>query len=276
MGSEYELSQISEHLITFGEKYPIPELIDFIGDRTDRSRKDVAYIHPLDRNVMKKLSNLPMQQMINTLINTYTDYLFYELRSNSILLTKLNYPDLFQTVTHASSVLQLPWPQVYVRDAETIAAYTAGTDEACLIVITTGLIHFLTKPELAFVIGHECGHIHSRHILFNNFVKLLSKGADNISCNLPPAAMFMMPLRHMLAKFLKEWTLAAELTADRAGLIICRDLQAATEALKKIDRTNNFTAVGSGFSTLVTKRIEELQVFWSSKAYHLIEQTGRV
>lgn len=87
------------------------------------------------------------------------------------------------------------------------------------ILLTSSIIESFSKEELLFVIGHEIGHY-----VFNHYSLPLSlifeRGSDLIS-----------PLKAMK---LSSWGRAAEITADRVGLLCCQNLNAAISSFFKL------------------------------------------
>lgn len=55
--------------------------------------------------------------------------------------------------------LSLPPPSVYVLAGEAANAFAYAAPFRSAVVVTEGLLHTLTAEELAWVIGHELGHI---------------------------------------------------------------------------------------------------------------------
>jgi len=91
-----------------------------------------------------------------------------------------------------------------------------------LIGVTAGALEGLEDTELKFVLGHELGHFLFGHNRLNG---LLSMDDDN------PSATVLPPFGESL--FLR-WRKKAEVSADRAGLLACRDFHAASRSLLKV------------------------------------------
>jgi len=103
-------------------------------------------------------------------------------------------------------------------DAVALAVHD-GDCAALHLNLTSGLLESLDDLSLLFVLGHELGHILSadRHLF------RLNRPSERLgSRSLLPAQSESIYLR---------WRRLAELSADRCGLIACRDLEAASKAL---------------------------------------------
>ena len=111
-------------------------------------------------------------------------------------------------------------PALYLQYYYAINAFTTGKKEP-LVVVYSGTIDLLEEDELQYIIGHELGHILSDHVLYHMMVQGL---VDFI--NLPAKDLIELPLYY--------WSRMSELTADRAGLLACQDLNTAIRAMIKM------------------------------------------
>lgn len=89
------------------------------------------------------------------------------------------------------------------------AAAVSCPPESPAIVVSARLLEAFTEAELRFVLGHELGHLALGHLA------------------LPLPAPGPTPLD------LYRWSRVAEVSADRAGLLCARDVEAAASALLK-------------------------------------------
>jgi Zn-dependent protease with chaperone function len=117
-------------------------------------------------------------------------------------------------------------------NAYTLAAEGSGD----MIVIHSALVEALTPEELHFVIGHESGHIHNQHCIYNTLGQILTNVAlQEMARNIPGLALVYELLKQGVGLFLNSWFRCAELTADRAGLICSGSLDAGRYALAKLE-----------------------------------------
>ncbi|HND31657.1 MAG TPA: M48 family metallopeptidase [Myxococcota bacterium] len=135
-------------------------------------------------------------------------------------------------------------PQIFIVQNPMMNAFTFATSEVDqLVVLTSGLVQALDPAELQFVIGHECGHIHNRHVVYNTLWELLTnrvarelfRGAISL---LGPAAWVgqLLALAFTAATLYTfgRWHRCAEITCDRAGLICSGDTEAAQRVNGKL------------------------------------------
>jgi Zn-dependent protease with chaperone function len=76
--------------------------------------------------------------------------------------------------------------------------------------------------ELQFIIGHEFTHVKCSHVLWQTVA------ATNPVLGRIPVLNYLLPL------FFSWWSRQAEYTADRGGLIACKDLAASQKALARL------------------------------------------
>lgn len=94
---------------------------------------------------------------------------------------------------------------------DTNAFCHGGSDDGpVLVFVSSALVQLVSAQELQFVLGHELGHF-----LFKHFTYPIPSDA-------------VEPLR------LLELRRASELSADRAGLVACQDVDAALSAILKV------------------------------------------
>jgi Zn-dependent protease with chaperone function/uncharacterized tellurite resistance protein B-like protein len=88
------------------------------------------------------------------------------------------------------------------------------------IVFNRGLIERVEHDELAFVIGHEIGHLVYDHSYVRRVFEFVYPEFDA----LPP----------LLKKLHSVWSQLGEISADRIGLLACQDYESAVRALFKL------------------------------------------
>jgi len=75
-------------------------------------------------------------------------------------------PELVGLVAELAGRAQLPMPRVFVMDNPQPNAFATGRNpQNAAVAVTTGLLHSLSREELAGVIAHELAHIRNRDTL---------------------------------------------------------------------------------------------------------------
>ncbi|MBS7625936.1 M48 family metalloprotease, partial [Candidatus Bathyarchaeota archaeon] len=110
-------------------------------------------------------------------------------------------------------------PKVYVTDLGQKNAITLGDDSEALIVLDNDLQKSLSDGELRALLGHEMGHIKSRHLAYHVTAEVLECGLAFAS-HLTNVGILSLPVKPILL----AWHRESELSADRASLIVAGDI----------------------------------------------------
>lgn len=190
-----------------------------------------AYEHPADRSalvamralsgfdvVLRKLSGLFRERSVRLLF-----------LSTGVRASSGQFRHLHDTVRDAAYTLDLEdIPELFVVQNANPNAMTLGSDRP-FIVLSTGLVDLLDTEELRFVIGHEVGHALSGHAVYRTMLFHLTRLA---------ARAVWVPLGYLglraIVAALEEWHRKSELSADRAGLLVGQNPQAALRSLMKM------------------------------------------
>jgi len=184
------------------------------------------YEYPGDRRALAVFRAIPGAGLLSKMfLNVLLKFDQADLLGSAIKVSEKQFPDLHRLVHESSEVLGIIPPAVYLKESPDLNAETFGTDEKNVYVaVTRGLVSTARSRELAFVIGHEMGHIKSQHVLYHTTAQWLAKAGKGIT------GLLSMPARIALL----AWHRRSEITADRAGLICCQDLASAQRALALI------------------------------------------
>jgi hypothetical protein len=128
-------------------------------------------------------------------------------------------------------------------------------------VIPTGALEALSAGELYFLAGHTLARVTCSHVpLLEVAAALLpasgrSSRLQELLRETATQAMDAVAIEDELARkkaqtLLHSWRLRAELTADRAGLICCRDPKAAASAIVKLTAPDAAAAQAMSGDTL--------------------------
>ncbi len=85
---------------------------------------------------------------------------------NAVEVDERTAPELVRLVAELARRAGLPMPRVYLlEEAQPNAFATGRNPEHSAVAVTTGLVRFLSRDELAGVIAHELAHIRNRDTL---------------------------------------------------------------------------------------------------------------
>ena len=212
---------------------------DFVKARKESGQKGetTLYAHPADSGVQRLLSRAPLQASVEAAVNSVLKVTFGTFLHDAVQVTPRQFPEIYALLADCAERLSIPVPRLLIGPDVPggagigMNAFTFGTDEECFIFVTSHLALQLTPEELRYVIGHECGHVHNRHVTWMTLAyvlhyQLFSKfWLDQIKYKFPLLAT-RMPL--------DTWQRRAEVTADRAGAICARDVEVGARALIKL------------------------------------------
>lgn len=191
--------------------------------------QSTQYEHPFDREALEAVRKLPgFDSVVNFVLNwTMIKWHVVQLCGSNFHVTKESCPELYNMVHESAETLDIDrLPEIYTQWSYGINAYTTGYKDNTILVLQSGSVDLMPDPELTFVIGHEMGHIKSGHVLYHMMVQYFAQ----IISSTVLAGKFIVPIQLGL----NYWYRMSEFTADRAGLLVCQDLEAALGAIMKM------------------------------------------
>jgi Zn-dependent protease with chaperone function len=189
-----------------------------------------AYEHPADRSALVALRKLQgFDTALRVLAGAFRERsLRLVFLASSVRVGETQFGEVHAIVQDAAKVLDLyEVPEVFVVQDPAVNAYTLGIDKPW-IVVTTGALDLFDDAELRFVLGHECGHVLSGHGVYRTMLHQLMALAARVAW-IPVGGWGLRAVVFAL----EEWHRAAELSGDRAGLLVVQDVDAALRAHMK-------------------------------------------
>lgn len=192
-----------------------------------------AFRHPLDREAEEALRSLPGFEL---LASKFVEFIYerpqfvYHM-GNSIQVGPRQYPSLYGIFRECVRDLDVyPEPTLFVSQNPVVNAYSLGKEHP-YIVMNTGLLDILNETELRSVIAHELGHIKCEHTVLIQ----MAIWAINFASTLGEMTMGLGNLigSGLIFAFY-EWRRKAELSADRASLLVMDDLNPVMYSMMKI------------------------------------------
>ncbi|HKD94139.1 MAG TPA: M48 family metallopeptidase [Gaiellaceae bacterium] len=178
-----------------------------------------AFQHPADRAATEALAQIPgVQQVVRKLTELqYERALRQMLLANSVKIGPQQLPELWTVYERAGETLDLPeLPDLYTTYFPLGPNAVAIGTKRPIVVVSSQFVEMLDPDELWSLFGHELGHVLADHVLYTTTLAILLQ----LQGVLP--FLIRLPYRAVLAVLL-EWSRSAELTADRAGALACRD-----------------------------------------------------
>lgn len=186
------------------------------------------YEHPFDQKALRTLEATPGLNLIGKFITKHMVERVYTVQytGSNLKVTSENYPKIYEYLYYACQILDLQQvPDLYLQWGYDINACTVGSEHP-IVILNSGLIDLCDDDEIMFIIGHECGHIKSNHMLYHMMAQVINFIIDSI----PFGSIAAAPLQYALY----YWDRMSEFTADRAGLLSCQNKEAAIRAFMKM------------------------------------------
>lgn len=144
------------------------------------------------------------------------------LMRNAFRLDPARTPELAHLAAQCGLILQPGEVDLFLVHRNQLNAYTFGIRNPKVLVLYTPLLRVMNSGELAFIIGHEMGHVALGHTWLNTIVG----GMAGIPAPFGAAVLLYTAFRW--------WNRMCEFSADRAGLLACGDINIAISALVKL------------------------------------------
>src|SRR5215470_8588700 len=178
-----------------------------------------AFQHPADRAATAALAQIPgVDLVVRKLTELQYERAFRQiLLANAVKIGPRQLPELWTVYERAGETLDLPeLPDLYTTYfplGPNAMAIGAGRP---IVLVSSQFVELCDPDELWALFGHELGHVLSDHVLYQTTLAILLQ----LQGVLP--FLVRLPFRAVLAVLL-EWYRSAELTADRASALACRD-----------------------------------------------------
>ena len=251
------------------------------------------YAFDLDIEMRRRINAIPgITRFFKAITETYMPYYRQELSMHGVLCGPNQYPEIHEMGAECARRLGIGIPQIYVKFDVVLNAYTYALENTePIIVVTSPIVERFSPGELKTVIGHECGHIHNLHGVYNVAAEVILQAVSGGASAIPGLSAVVAFATTGVRIMFKDWSRCAEITSDRAGLICSDSVRDAVmvdakiamgggealkdinidEYLKQIDTTQS--TVGRYMEVLNThpllhKRILATKLFSQSDVYH--------
>src|SRR5437667_951391 len=204
---------------------------------SERSHKKFAslnkdqYIHPADSRALAALRAIPgidtaLKKLLEVTGESAIRVIF---TASAVKVTPKQCPDLYAKLQIACATLGVEMPELFVQQSPIPNAFTGGVKRP-VIVLYSALLERLTDEEVLAVVAHEVGHIHAEHVLYITAARLIEFLAKTAVLASPLTTIVKELLTMTMRAELLAWARRAELSCDRAALLV-------TQAANVIGRT---------------------------------------
>ncbi len=190
----------------------------------------------LDGQAMSKLRSIKPLVAFAQSVSQRAGKPWIEANFNGIRLSYRQMPQVHSAAVQAAQMLGLSkMPMIYVSGARPWDALTFGSDRDAFIVMGSALVSCFQRSELMFLFAREMGHILAGHALWKTVIQFLvgeqtaGRGMmrNGVAGLLDPSRL----LESAIELPLIAWARQAEITADRAGLLVSSGLVEARKVL---------------------------------------------
>ena len=213
----------------------------FFDERTQGGVPDYSF--NLDHAMRRKLNAIPLLRRMGEVVTSHVVPVVRQLHQmDAVAVGPRQFPEVHQMGVDCAHTLGIGIPQIFVMMNPLPNAFTYATGQTDqIVVLTSGLVEALDPVQLRSVIGHECGHIHNEHVVYNTLWEMITNPLANLllmagSKTLGPfAGMVRMLTKGAIFLVFQRWHRCAEFTCDRAGLICSADLGSSVEVMGRLD-----------------------------------------
>lgn len=192
-----------------------------------------AFRHPLDRQAEQTLRSVPGFDLV---ARKFVEFIYERpryvyLMGNNIEVGPRQYSSLYHIFRECVRDLDVhPEPTLFVSQSPTVNAYALGQERPCL-VLNTALLDLLSDAEIRSVVAHELGHVKCGHTTLNQ----MASWAITVISGLADLTFGLSGLvgSGLILAFY-EWLRKAELSADRAALLVMDELNPVLYSMMRL------------------------------------------
>jgi Zn-dependent protease with chaperone function len=206
--------------------------------KTIRILKEIdpsSWEHPADKAALAALRRIPgFDVVLKALFGVFGEKpIRLAFQANAVKVGPKQFPAIHEQYQEVLRTLDTPHYDLFISQTPLVNAGAYGMKKP-FIVLNSGAVRLLSRDEMTFLLGHELGHIMSGHVLYRTMTVLLLQ-----------LATMGFPIVGLAARAvligLLEWMRKAELSSDRAGLLVGQDPEVALSTLMKL--------AGGGYDT---------------------------
>lgn len=192
-----------------------------------------AFRHPLDRQAEQALRSVPGFDLLATkFVEFFSErpQYIYNL-GNYVQVGSRQYSTLYQMFRDCVASLDVsPEPVLFVAQSPVVNSYSLGKEKP-YVVVNSGLLDLLDEAQIKTVLAHELGHIKCEHtvlILMGIWMGQMITAISEATLGLGQ----LVSTGVLLAFY--EWRRKAELSADRAALLVMDELEIVQTTMMQV------------------------------------------
>ncbi|MDB9529253.1 M48 family metallopeptidase [Oscillatoria sp. CS-180] len=197
-----------------------------------------AFRHPLDQQAEATLRSVPGFDIV---ARKFVEFMyerpqFVSLMGNNVQVGPQQYASLYQMFRNCVRALDVqPEPTLFVAQNPQVNSYAIGEEHPC-IVINTGLLDLLSDDEIRTVMAHELGHVKCGHTTLTQMA-IWAMNTASVIGELTFGIGNVVSTGLIYAFY--EWRRMAELSCDRAALLVTDNWQLVGQTMMRIAGGSN-------------------------------------
>ncbi|MEZ5398194.1 MAG: M48 family metalloprotease [Bryobacteraceae bacterium] len=194
----------------------------------------LSFLWSADAKAMDTLRSLGP---VTSFARTVSDKLgraWFETTLNGVRIHERQMPEIYWAAVRAARILGMNrMPDLYLSGEAMWDSMALGSDQTTVIVLGTVLAN-LRGNDLLFVLAREMGHAKAGHALWTTLLRFFLGSAGKRTVMGQGLLSAMSPtkmIENAIDLPIMAWARQAEITADRAGLIVVGDAAVARRVL---------------------------------------------
>lgn len=216
---------------------PYVSLLDFAATFGVSSGELPPWVHP-DAAAPHVLEQVGLRRRLEDVLDTVVALQRAEWLHDGVYAGPTAMPGVYRDVLHSARVVGVAVPPAILAGCGMRAQGCFGTDDRAFLYLSTFFFDLAPEGERRFLAGRFVGHIAAHHVTAATLYALLvdQNGIRQIARKGvgPVLDVILAPLSVGVRLALSRWHRAAEISADRAGLLCCRDFEEAGKAMLRI------------------------------------------
>ena len=191
-----------------------------------------AFVSDNDRRALVALEKVPLlPDVVRKFYDLGIDRWMYVYNmGRAVRCGPRQYRTLYDIMREGCQVLDMAEPELYISSNPFPNAFAGGVERP-YVTLRSSMVENLNDEELFHLIGHELGHSKAGHILYFSVAQVLAPLLEMLgrrTFGLGDAVSYGIVLA------LYEWSRQAEISADRAGLLVAQNLGVSLDANLKL------------------------------------------
>lgn len=230
-----------------------------------------SYQHKLDCESLLNLRGIKwFERLSKYLVADDLERDFYLLNLvDNVLMKESDFPKPLEFLSQACDILGVhPIPKLFLDTNPAPHSICIG-EQAPLIVLSSGLLDLLSDDELAAAIAHEVGHIACGHAYYKLLAENFS-GLSQLTNSIPGVGIAALTAKIPLF----DWYRKADLSADRAALLVMGESEPVLRMIGKIAGGSNSLGKCISLDSLLDQAKETRRTIKEMRTGNLKQKTA--